>query len=185
MPEEKKSCCICHRIIIHHTKAEKRQKTCGDKECQKELKKENNARWRKENPEHWKGDYPRVKEWLDQHPGYLKQYRQEHPEYVKNNRDNQRGRDHKRKVHLDIQAKLNRQPSDIIRIIKTAPESSHLDIQDELIMQPLEVTLLLSHMFQIAPLDIQDKMEFSTFFGDNRAIKTGGGGYGHPMDRGS
>lgn len=185
MSEETIICCICDRVIIPHPKAGKRQKTCGDERCRKEYKKESNARWRKENPDHWKDDYPRVKGWLDLHPGYLKQYRGEHPEYVQKNRDNQRLRDHKRKVHLDIQAKLNRQPSDIVRIIETAPQVSRLDIQADLIMQPIEVTLLLSHLFRIAPLDIQDKMEFTMFFRDNRAIKTGGDGYGRPMDRGS
>ncbi len=142
-----KSCPYCQNFFV--PKGGQRQKTCGSSSCQKALKKDNNARWREQNPQYCRGDYPRVKGWLDLHPGYLRHYRQTHPAYVENNRRAQKLRDRKRKLHLDIQAKLKRQPPEIIDQLWSL---SNLDIQDELNLQPLEITFLLSTM---PCLDIQ------------------------------
>jgi hypothetical protein len=84
-----------------------------------------------------------VKAWLDLHPGYLRKYRQSHPAYVENNRRAQKLRDRQRKLHLDIQAKLKRQPAEIIDRLWNLPD---LDIQDEVNLQPLEITFLFSAM---------------------------------------
>ena len=73
-----KKCPYCKTCFTPHVKVGARQKTCGSPECKKALKSENNKRWRQRNADCCQNDYPRVKEWLDQNPGYLKKYRQGH-----------------------------------------------------------------------------------------------------------
>ena len=80
---KKKKCPYCVSYFIPNPKVGDRQKTCGNHTCQKELKRENNKRWRRENTDYFKNEYPRFQEWLHKYPDYLKQYREEHPEYVK------------------------------------------------------------------------------------------------------
>lgn len=181
MRVQRETCCICSASFIPHPKVGKRQKTCGSPTCQRILKENNNAQWRLNNPSYSKNDYARVKACREKNPGYLKQYRQDHPEYVQKNRDAQRCRDRAKKLHLDIQAKLNRQPSEIISQLEITPPSSHLDIQAELILQPLEITFLLSRLAHFPCLDIQAKMDFTSPLLDNSAIKQGGGAYGCQM----
>jgi len=181
MQGKRDTCCICSTSLLPHRKLGERQKTCGNPECQTILKKNNNAQWRRNNPDYGKDDYPRVKACLEKNPGYLKRYRQEHPEYVQKNRDAQKRRDRAKRVHLDIQAKLNRQPAEIVEQSKSMPEVSHLDIQDEFILKPLEITFFLSRLAHFPCLDIQAAMDFSSSFPDNDAIKQGGGAYGCTM----
>jgi len=158
-----KQCPYCQDSFI--PKGGQRQKTCGSSSCQKALKKDNNARWRRANPDHWRNDYPRVKQWLDQHPGYLRHYRQTHPAYVENNRRAQKLRDRQRKLHLDIQAKLKKQHPEIIDQLWNLPD---LDIQDERSLQPLEITFLLSTM---SCLDIQVLLDKKGCLKDNGTIE--------------
>jgi hypothetical protein len=103
-----KECPLCHILFTPHVKVGSRQKTCRKPECKKELKAENNKRWWQENSDHYSDDYPRLKQWLDQHPGYLKQYRQNHPEYVQKNREAQRHRDQSKRLRLDIQVQFDK-----------------------------------------------------------------------------
>ncbi|MBW1850596.1 MAG: hypothetical protein JRJ15_04045, partial [Deltaproteobacteria bacterium] len=90
-------------------------------ECKKALKSENNKQWRRKNADCCQNDYPRVKEWLDQNPGYLKKYRQVHPEYVRKNREAQRVRDRSKKLRLDIQAQLNIKPLEMTFLFSACP----------------------------------------------------------------
>lgn len=182
MREQRETCCICSASFMPHPKVGRRQKTCGNPACQKILKEKNNARWRRNNPHYNKNDYGRVKACLEKTPGYLKRYRQDHPEYVQKNRDAQRRRDRARKLHLDIQAKLNRQPSEIMKQLGSASPASPLDIQDEFTLKPIEITFLLSRLAHFPCLDIQAKMDFAAPILDNSAIKQGGGAYGCQMD---
>ena len=172
---------ICSHSFIPHPKVGARQKTCGNPACQRIHKKNNNAQWRLKNPDYSKNDYTRVKACLEKNPGYLKRYRQAHPEYVQKNRDAQRRRDRTRKLNLDIQAKLNRQPAAIINQLEIAPPYSHLDIQAEFILEPIEITCLLSRFAHLPCLDIQAKLDFTSPLPDNGAIKQGGGAYGCQM----
>lgn len=178
MQGKRKTCCICSISFWPHRKLGERQKTCGNPLCQKALKANNNARWRRDNPGYGKNDYPRVKAYLEKNPGYLQRYRQSHPEYVQKNRDAQKCRDRAKRIHLDIQAKLSRQPSEIVAQSKSIPKVSHLDIQDEFIMKPIEITLFLSRFVHFSHLDIQAEMDFSVSLPDNGIIKHGGGAYG-------
>ncbi|MGV8058816.1 MAG: hypothetical protein AB2L12_12445 [Smithellaceae bacterium] len=135
--------CFCGATIIPDKKIGCRQKTCGSKECQRELKRRNNAHWRKSNPEHWRNDYPRLKAWLDAHPGHLKEFRKSHPEYVSKCRESQRRRDRSKKIRLDIQAKIRRQAPDIIDQLWNKSHSGNLDIQGKAVISSLEAVLLL------------------------------------------
>jgi hypothetical protein len=181
MQGKRKTYCICGEPVTPHRKLGERQKTCGLPVCQRILKKINNAKWRLKNPDYGKNDYPRVKECLANNPGYLKRYRRNHPEYVQKNRDAQKRRDRAKRVHLDIQAKLNRQPSEIVAQSKSIPGVSHLDIQDEFIMKPMEITFFLSRFAHFPCLAIQAEMDFSSPLPDNGAINHGGGAYGCTM----
>ena len=157
-----KQCPYCQNSFI--PRGGQRQKTCGSCSCQKALKKDNNARWRKNNPDCCRSDYPRVKACLDLHPDYLRHYRQTHPAYVDKNRCAQKLRDRQRRLHLDIQAKLKRQPPEVIEQLWNLTD---LDIQDELSLQPLEITLLLS---TIPCLDMQVMLDKKSCPKDNGII---------------
>jgi len=164
-----RKCPYCHALFVPTPRGGgKRQKICGKVSCKKALKRENNARWRRENPACCLNDYPRVKQWLDQHPGYLKQYRANHPEYVQKNREAQKQRDQRKRVHLDIQARIKDQLPEITKQLRQLP---HLDIQDAKTSQPLEMTFLLS---SFSCLDIQIQIAKSIPLEQNKIIQTGG-----------
>ena len=164
-----RKCAYCHTFFIPTPRGGgKRQKVCGKPSCKKALKAENNARWRRENPDCWHNDYPRVKQWLDQHPDYLKQYRADHPEYVQKNREAQRQRDRKKRIHLDIQAQIRDQLPVITKQLRYLP---FLDIQDDKSANPLEMTFLLR---SFPCLDIQIQIAKSICLEQNKIIPTGG-----------
>ena len=141
--KSKRKKCFCGAIIIPQRKVGSRQKTCGSKDCQRELKHRNNARWRKNNPDYLRNDYPRFKTWRDAHPDHLKEYRKSHPEYVKKCREAQRRRDRSKKLHLDIQARIRKQTSDIIDQLWDKSHSYNLDIQGDQGIKSLEALFLL------------------------------------------
>ena len=123
-----KNCPYCKTQFTPHPKVGERQITCGKPACKAALKSDNNRKWRQRNPDYHR-DYPRVKDWLEQKPGYLKKYRESHPEYVEKNREAQRVRDRRKKLRLDIQAQLDVKPLEITFILTTLP---CLDIQVQL-----------------------------------------------------
>jgi len=163
-----RKCPYCHTFFIPTPRGGgKRQKVCGKPSCKKALKAQNNARWRRDNPNCWRNDFLRVKQWLDLHPGYLKQYRADHPEYVQKNREAQRQRDRKKRIHLDIQAQIRDQLPVITKELQHLP---FLDIQDEKTPKPLEVTFLLR---SFPCLDIQIQIAKSIPLEQNKIIQTG------------
>jgi hypothetical protein len=167
-----KKCPYCHTLFVPTPRGGgKRQKICGKVSCKKALKAENNAHWRRANPACCLNDYPRVKQWLDQHPGYLKKYRAEHPEYVQNNREAQRRRDRWKRARLDIQARIRKQLPDITQQLRELPA---LDIQASETRQPLEMTLLLG---SFSCLDIQIQITKSVPLDNNFIIQTGEDGH--------
>jgi len=145
-----------------------RQKTCGDPLCQKARKAENDIRWRRNNPGYFRNDYPRVKQWLDQHPGYLKHYRESHPEYLEKNREARRLRYRRKKLCVDIQAEIKGQAPEITNQLWKLP---YLDIQDEISVQPLEMTFLFS---TLPCLDIQAPIDNPFCLRDNATIPNRG-----------
>lgn len=164
---KRKRCRYCKRLFIPDPRVGERQKTCGDPLCQKAHKVENNTRWRGRNPGYFKNDYPRIKQWLDQHPGYLKQYRQIHPEYVKKNREARRVRYRRKKLRVDIQAEIKRQAIEITDKLWNLPD---VDIQAEISVQPLEMTFLFS---ALPCLDIQVPIDNTLCLRQNATIHTG------------
>ena len=164
-----RTCPYCHTLFVPTPRGGgKTQKICGKVSCKKALKAENNARWRRANPACCLDEYPRVKQWLDQHPGYLKQYRTNHPEYVQKNREAQRQRDRWKRARLDIQARIKDQLPDITKQLRQLP---NLDIQVSKTSQPLEMTFLLS---SFPCLDIQVQIAKSIPLEQNKIIQTGG-----------
>ena len=163
-----KRCPYCRTSFIPHPRVGRRQKTCGHSSCQKALKRENNASWRRRHPAYFRNDYPRLKTWLDQHPGYLKRYRATHPEYVQKNRQAKRLRDRRRRLRVDIQAKIKRQPPEIIDRLW---DLSHADIQDEIALKPLEMTFLFS---TFPCVDIQVAMDKRRCLRETGTIKARG-----------
>jgi hypothetical protein len=151
---KQKKCPYCRIFFAPDPRVGQRQKTCGNPSCKKALKAKNNARWRKENPDCCRNDYPRIKQWLDHHPGYLQHYRKNHPEYVHKNRQAQRLRDRRKKLLLDIQAQIKNQLPETIEQLWNLPP---LDIQDPISLKPLEITFLFSTLPTLAiqaPMDI-------------------------------
>ena len=165
---KKKRCRYCKRLFIPDSRVCDRQVTCDDPHCRKAHKAKNNALFRRRNPEYFRNDYPRVKQWLDQHPKYLKEYRQTHPEYVKKNREAQRVRDRWKKLCLDIQAEIKKQTPEITNQLWNLP---YLDIQAEIPIQPLEMTFLFSNL---PCLDIQVPLDNAFCLRDNATIHPGG-----------
>ena len=164
-----RKCPYCHTFFIPTPRGGgKDQKVCRKPSCKKALKAESNARWRRNNPNYCLNDYPRVKQWLDQHPGYLKQYRANHPAYVQKNREAQRHRDQRERAHLDIQARIKDQLPEITKQLRQLP---HLDIQDAKTAHPLEMTFLLR---SFPHLDIQIQIAKSISLEQNKIIPTGG-----------
>ncbi len=173
-----RKCPYCHTLFVPTPRGGgKTQKICGKVSCKKVLKAENNAQWRRANPACCLNDYPRVKQWLDQHPGYLEQYRADHPEYVLKNRVAQRQRDQKKKTRLDIQARIREQLPDITKQLRQLPI---LDIQASKTTQPVEMTLLLG---SFSYLDMQIQIAKSIPLEHNLIIQSGGDG--HAKQKGS
>ena len=164
---KRKRCRYCKRLVIPDPRVGERQKTCGDPLCQKAHKAENNTRWRERNPDYFCNDYPRVKEWLDQHPGYLREYRQSHPEYVKKNREARRLRYRRKRLCVDIQAEIKRQAIEMTDKLWNSP---HVDIQDGRSIQPLEMTFLFS---AFPCLDIQVPLDNPLCLRENATIHPG------------
>jgi len=160
-----KQCPYCQRFLTINPRVRKRRKTCGDPSCQKALNKDNWARWRKKNPNHYRGDYPRVKAWLDRHPGYLKRYRETHPEYVRKNREARKLRYRQKKLPVDIQNKVKRQPPEIINQLW---DLSRVDIRNESGLQPLEIAYLFSTLPCFA---IQNSIDKPPCINDNGLIE--------------
>jgi len=77
-----KECPHCKTQFTPHPKVGKRQKICGEPACKSALKADNNRKWRERNPDYYCDDYLRAKDWFEENPGYLKDYRESHPEYV-------------------------------------------------------------------------------------------------------
>jgi len=173
-------CPYCHTFFVPTPRGGgKNQKVCRKPSCKKARKAENNARWRQANPNHWRNDYSRVKPWLDQHPGYLKQYRADHPEYVQKNREAQRQRDQRRRLRLDIQARIKDQLPKITKQLRQL-SNLNLDIQDAKMTQPLEMTFILS---SFSYLDIQIQIAKSIPLEHNFIIQHGG--HSHANQKGS
>lgn len=159
----RKKCRYCPTLFVPNPRLGDRQKTCDSTKCRKALKADNNARWTEANPDYFRNDYLRVKEWLDDHPGYLQHYRNSHPEYVQRNRTAQRRRDRRKKLTLDIQASIISKRTEINKELSDlAHQPRLLDIQDSIFTKPFESSTVFSVLPCFACLDIQASIDFSS-----------------------
>ena len=85
------------------------QKCCGKKRCKAKLKVDAQAHWVKENPNHFKGEYPRTRQWLAEHPGYQRRYRAKNPDYVRRDNEERRRRRIRARRRADIQDAIDSQ----------------------------------------------------------------------------
>lgn len=100
------------------------QTCCGKKDCKVQRKANAQAAWRKKNPEHFKGEYPRTRLWLAEHPGYQRRYRAKNPDYVRRDNAARRQRRIRARRRADIQDAWPRREINKIQGVQGA------DIQD-------------------------------------------------------
>lgn len=158
---KRKHCFYCKELFSSDPRQKGNQITCGKPECQKQRRRENSRRWRKINEDYGKKRYPFVKEWFNNHPGYLKNYRQNNPDYVQANRQEQKKRDKKRKENriADLAKNLDIQIALPIKVGDNMPKTagltwlSHLDKR---IARKLNFLVFEGKNIKLAPfLDIQ------------------------------
>lgn len=70
-----KICEICHVAFTPDPRVGERQRVCRERRCQLERKRRAQKNWLAKNPEAFRGRYPKLQQWLANHPGYLKNYR--------------------------------------------------------------------------------------------------------------
>ena len=67
-----KKCVLCGRYFEPDRRVGKRQKCCGEEECQRKHKRMRDKVWRLENPGYFQDRCEYVKAWRETHPGYQK-----------------------------------------------------------------------------------------------------------------
>ena len=71
-----KRCPYCRKLFKPNPRTAYEQRSCADPECRKKRRRAAQKKWLEKNPTYFHDRYPQVKEWLDDHPGYLNEYRQ-------------------------------------------------------------------------------------------------------------
>ncbi|MBI4424282.1 MAG: IS21 family transposase [Elusimicrobia bacterium] len=79
------------------------QKCCGKKRCKAKRKADAQVAWVRKNPDYYKGEYRRTRLWLNDHPGYLDDYRDKEPDYVQRDNEGRRQRRIRARRRADIQ----------------------------------------------------------------------------------
>ena len=144
---QRKKCVYCGRSYKPDPRTRLFQKACGRPGCRRKRKSQAQARWLAANPGYYRGQYPRLKVWLKEHPGYLKSYRARHLEYVA--RDNERRRTRRERGRADIQDAMYRREVARLKGVTGA------DIQDTM---RLQVAGILELLAQSGRADMQDDM---------------------------
>lgn len=111
-----KICEVCGEAFTPDPRVGNRQRVCKKLSCQAERKHRAQKRWVEKNPGYFTGRYPYLKQWLKEHPDYLKNYRH-------------RGKSPSKPVLFDIQDELTSYKNNK----KKSVFSRFRDIQDELI----------------------------------------------------
>jgi len=70
-----KICEICHLAFTPDPRVGERQRVCRKLRCQRERKRRAQKNWLAKNPDAFRDRYPKLKQWLANHPVYLKNYR--------------------------------------------------------------------------------------------------------------
>jgi hypothetical protein len=124
----------------------------------KKRKALNQIDWLKRHPDYFKGQYPRLKLWLENHADYLRHYRKTHPEKVRADNESRKQR-HRRekKPHADIQVLKSLEALILKRLTPKLTLPQNADIQDSIWPQVVEISILsASYLFA----DIQDSTDF-------------------------
>ncbi len=74
-PKPTPTCEICHLAFTPDPRVGERQRACRKLSCQLQRKRRTQKNWLAKNPKAFRDRYPKLKQWLAQHPGYLKNYR--------------------------------------------------------------------------------------------------------------
>jgi len=75
MITRQKHCEFCGRFFTPDRRVGKRQRSCSRPECKRARKKASQATWTKKNQGYFNGRYDNTRQWLEAHPGYLRQRR--------------------------------------------------------------------------------------------------------------
>jgi len=146
----RKKCVYCGRSYEPDPRTRLFQKACGRPECRRKRKDQAQERWLAANPGYFRGQYPRLKVWLKERPGYLKSYRSRHPEYLARDNTQRRTRRARRDGgRADIQDATFRREVQRIKGVRGA------DIQDTM---RLQVSGILELLAQRGRADMQDDM---------------------------
>lgn len=121
-----KRCPYCGDVFEPKPHVAAIQKSCGKKRCKAKRKADAQAHWLNlsKNSDYFKGEYRRTRLWLEDHPGYLDDYRDDHPEYVRKDNEGRRQRRIRARRRADIQDAWPR------REIRQIQEVQGADIQD-------------------------------------------------------
>ena len=99
-------CCrYCHQSFPP-SKFHSQQNVCCQPECQRQRRADYHRQRIAHDPEYAEIVRDSRRKWREQHPGYQKTNRQTHPTAVDRNRDLQRKRDARRRVHLLVKNNL-------------------------------------------------------------------------------
>lgn len=94
---EQKRCRACRKLF--HPRAQcPGQQFCSAPACQRERKRRWQKARRATDPDYRDNDIQANHQWRRQHPDYWRSYRSQHPRAVMRNRDQQRQRDHAKRV---------------------------------------------------------------------------------------
>lgn len=152
----RKRCCFCGILFLPNPRLKGKQIACAKKNCQKARKKRNQENWLKPQPDYFKRRYPNTKRWLEDHPGYLAEYRKRNPEYVQHDNEARKKRHLRaKKARADIQVAISLQDSISKRVTPVLANLGGADIQDSLLRQIIVTSALSAYL---ASADIQDSI---------------------------
>lgn len=126
-------------------------KACPRKRCRQARQEQARKRYVGANPTVYQGFYPKTRQWLAEHPGYLRRYRARHPDYVAaDNLGRRRRHARAERRNADIQDEIRRRKIEAIRTLRGA------DIQDVMRRQ---IEGVLGLMAYPGRADIQDAID--------------------------
>jgi hypothetical protein len=149
MPPDQR-CDYCGEVFVPDPRV-RTPKACFRKRCRHARRLEARQRYVKAHPTIYQGYYPKTRQWLEAHPGYLRRYRKNHPDYVADDNAGRRRRHAQAKAqNADIQDEIRRRKIEVIRGLRGA------DIQDVMRRQIDGVLDLMAHRERA---DIQDAID--------------------------
>lgn len=92
MAKRRERCRFCGELFVPNPRVKSRQYACKREGCQKERHRQNCLVWNGEHREQSRGQYEVTARWLEDHPGYLAEYRREHEEAAEKHRRTERER---------------------------------------------------------------------------------------------